>query len=355
MAPDVTVGGKTSGIGSDDRKLISIEYSMSAGSIIRRAASGRFAATSTMQVPEGVDYQGVSGDRLAGLWNRMLLDGSRPRISRDPARPRIAIADLFCGCGGLSIGIKRAAEAVGARPTFLLAVDVDASALSVYVQNLRPLRGVRQNFETLVDYTMPAGGVTRDCASVYLDDAIESVAGTVDIVVAGPPCEGNSNFNNVTRRSDYRNGMYIDAVVAGIALGAKVLVIENVPMVKRSFQDVVNRSLRLLDEAGYCVRENEFDLLASEFGAPQDRRRHFLIAGKNGRSLAMSDLSSLKLKGPTVGEVLGVLQGIERSTTFDQPSRISRANMKRIEFLFDHDEYDFAGRAAPGLSPTQIP
>lgn len=61
----------------------------------------------------------------------------------------------------------------------------------------------------------------------------------------------------------------------------------------------------------------------------------------------MSDFSSLKLKGPTVGEVLGVLQGIERSTTFDQPSRISRANMKRIEFLFDHDEYDLPDAQRP--------
>ena len=349
MAQEVTtVVGETSGSGSTDHRLVTMEYSMDEGSIIRRASSGRFTATSKMPVSQEVLGDGISDDgNLGGLWNTIQLDGMRPRISRDPSRPRVTVVDLFCGCGGLSLGIKRAAEAVGTRPAFLLAVDVDTAALSVYTQNLRPLRRVRQNFETLIDYTTPTDGMDQGLESLYLSHVMKSVAGAVDMVIAGPPCEGNSNFNNVTRRSDYRNRLYIDAVAAAIALDAKVVVIENVPMVKRSFQDVVNRSLWLLDEAGYCVHENEFDLMASEFGTPQDRRRHFLIAGKTGGSLTMSDFDPLKLPTPTVGEILGALQAIERSTTFDQPSRISDDNIRRINFLFDHDEYNLPDEERP--------
>ena len=264
-------------------------------------------------------------------------------------RPRVNVVDLFCGCGGLSLGIKRAAEAIGARPVFLFAADVAEAALKVYIKNLRPLRHARQNIETLVDYGMwgDGDGSAPDLDSLHLDDKMRSIPGDVDLLVAGPPCEGNSNFNNRTRRSDARNHLYIDAIVAGIALGAKVIVIENVPMVTRSHQDVVSRSLRLLRQAGYRSLDNQFVLMASDFGTPQDRRRHFLVAAQSERTWTMTDFNMLKVDAPTALDVLETLRGVDRLTTFDQPSQLSEDNTKRVKFLIEHDEYDLPDAERP--------
>ena len=291
----------------------------------------------------------LTDNELAGLWNILQLDGQRPRLYRGPERPRVNIVDIFCGCGGLSLGVKRAAEAIGARPVFLLAVDVSEAALSVYVKNMRPLRSARQNVETLIDH-VPWNGDDRSkvgIESLHLGDEVASVAGEVDILLAGPPCEGNSNFNNRTRRFDHRNDLYLDAVVAGIALDAKVIVIENVPMVRRAHQAVVSRSLQMLQDAGYRIRDSEFTLTASEFGTPQDRRRHFLIVGKSDQPVTIFDFEPLKVHAPTALEAMASLRYVERRTTFDQPSRLSPENMKRVRFLVEHDRYDLPDDERP--------
>ena len=333
------------------RMSVTIEYSGATRFIIRNASAGRFASTSRMplsvsRMPSG---RTADGGKLASLWNMLQLDGQRPHLYRGPERPRINIVDLFCGCGGLSLGLKQAAEATGARPVFLLAVDVSEAALSVYVKNLRPLRSARQNVETLID-RVPSTGDSRareNIESLHLSHEMASIAGTVDILLAGPPCEGNSNFNNKTRRFDHRNDLYLDAAVAGLALDAKVIVIENVPMVTRSHQDVVSRSLRMLQETGYQIHNNEFTLTASDFGTPQDRRRHFLIAGKSDRSVTMSDFEELNVHAPTALDAMVALCDVERRTTFDRPSQLSPDNLKRVRFLVNHDKYDLPDDERP--------
>ena len=333
-----------------DRACVAIDYSLDNRIIIRKASAGSFASTSGMPLPSDIMPPGAAnGADLAHLWNMLQLDGHRPNLYQGPGRPRINIVDLFCGCGGLSLGIKRAAEAIGARPIFLFAADVVEAALNVYVKNLRPLRHARQNVETLVDYAMRIDDDRSepDLESLHLDDRMTSISGNVDLLVAGPPCEGNSNFNNWTRRFDTRNHLYIDATVAGIALDAKVLVIENVPTVTRSHQEVVNRSLRLLREAGYRSLENEFLLTASDFGTPQDRRRHFLIAAKSDRILTESHFDPLKVPAPTVSDALTPLLSTDRSTKFEQPSQLSLENVKRVRFLIDHDKYDLPDEERP--------
>ena len=325
-----------------------IDYSLEERTIARRVSARSLASASRMAIPADYAPPESRAPGLAHLWTMLEFEGRRPHLHRGPGRPRINIVDLFCGCGGMSLGIRRAVEAAGARPVFLFAADVDGSALKVYVKNLRPLRHARQNVETLVDYDLQFHDRSRPALhALHLDDRLESLAGDVDLLVAGPPCEGNSNFNNRTRRFDARNHLYLDATVAGIALGARVIVIENVPMVTRAHQDVVGRSLRLLRAAGYRSTGNEFVLTASDFGTPQDRRRHFLVAAKSPRSWDSSDFDPLKIPPPTALDVLDALRNVDRLTTFDQPSQLSHDNAKRVRFLIDHDEYDLPDDERP--------
>ena len=351
MAPGLTRDKVRAFDGSTARASTFIRYLLLNQAIVREALAGRFRATSrlpiaTERIPGA---ETTDSDELAYLWNILELDGKRPRIYRGIDRPRINVVDFFCGCGGLSLGIKRAAEAIGARPVFLLAVDVSEPALSVYVKNLRPLRSARQNVEIMIDYTsLFENGVPQpDLNSVNINDAMASIVGSVDLFVSGPPCEGNSNFNNRTRRFDYRNNLYVDTTVAGIALDATVIVIENVPMVTRSYQEVVKRSVQLLKDAGYRIQGDQFTLRASDFGTPQNRYRHFLIASKSKREITISDFNALKVRPPTALEAILPLSRIDRQTTFDQPSRLSKENLKRVKYLIEHDEYDLPNDERP--------
>lgn len=333
---------------------MALSFTLDAGAIVREAVAGRYRSTSWMPChtpkPELERTTGISNCApLAKCWNLGQIEGERTRLYRGPDRTSVNIVDLFCGCGGFSLGLKQAAEAVGLRPVFLFAADSSRTALEVYCRNLRPLHKARQNVEHLIDYRLRIheNRALPDMASAELSADLAAVAGNVDVLLAGPPCEGNSNLNNRTRRIDDRNELYLDAVVAGIAVGARVIVLENVPAVKRSRQEVVDRALALLKEADYSVDDDGLTLTASDFGTPQERRRHFLIASRSERIVRASDLQYLRIPPPTVAEALESLANVERRTLFDEPSQLSDENLKRVQFLVEREEYDLPDTERP--------
>ena len=333
--------------GTDSAPIMALDFALDAGRIVREAVAGRFTSTSWMPYRPPEPHRARNAGApcrapLANYWNLAQIEGEPARLYRGPGRATINVVDLFCGCGGLSLGVKQAAEAVGLRPVFLFAADSSRAALDVYCRNLRPLHRARRNVEHLIDYRLRThrDRSLPDMASVELSTELSAVVGRVDVFLAGPPCEGHSNLNNRTRRIDDRNELYLDAVAAGIAVGARVIVVENVPAVKRSRQDVVNRALALLTTADYQVDDNGLTLTASDFGTPQKRRRHFLIASRSERIVRTSDFVCLRIPAPTVAEVLESLANAERRTAFDEPSQLSDENLKRAQFLVESEEYD---------------
>ena len=329
-----------------------LDFALDAGRIVREAVAGCFASTSWM--PDGPpelarDAAMHCRTTLAKRWNLCHIKGEAARFYRGPGRAEVNVVDLFCGCGGLSLGVKQAVEAVGLRPVFLFAADSSSEALDVYRRNLRPLHSAQQNVEHLIDYRLRihGDGSLPDMVSVELSSELSALIGRVDVFLAGPPCEGNSNLNNRTRRVDDRNELYLDAVVTGIAVGARVLIVENVPAVKRSSQGVVDRAVALLAASGYRVDDSGLTLTASDFGTPQERRRHFLIASRSDRTVRMSDFAGLRIPAPTVAEALDGLTYVQRRTTFDEPSQLSEENLRRVQFLVERGEYDLPDEERP--------
>lgn len=103
----------------------------------------------------------------------------------------------------------------------------------------------------------------------------------------------------------------------------------------RSKQDVVDRALALLTASDYRVDDSGLTLTASDFGTPQERRRHFLIASRSERTVRTSDFAGLRIPAPTVAEVLDCLGDVQRRTIFDEPSQLSDENLKRVQFLVE--------------------
>jgi DNA (cytosine-5)-methyltransferase 1 len=126
----------------------------------------------------------------------------------------LTYCDLFCGCGGFSIGFKEA----GFRP--LGGIDFDKMACETYKQNITPR--VRN----------------EDVTEVFGLDFVRWLGERPDIVLASPPCEGFSDAN-VGRIDDAWERLYtppgsltIEAIDWICDLDPKVgFIIENVPAI----------------------------------------------------------------------------------------------------------------------------
>jgi DNA (cytosine-5)-methyltransferase 1 len=255
--------------------------------------------------------------------------------------------DLFCGSGALSYGAAKAIEAVGMVHGPVVAVDVDGEALEVYRRNFPVTTALRTNAASVVDYHIAGRG--SDARFAYPPELVDSRFAAhidkVDLLVAGPPCQGHSNLNNHTRRSDPRNQLYTCAASIAIALRAKMVVIENVPDVLNDKTEVVASARSVFERSGYFVSDSV--LSATDLGAAQSRKRHFLIATLREHCPLLKAAQSLKQPPMTLREAIGDLKVVKRPSFMDEGPTLSVENESRINWLFDHKKYDLPDKIRP--------
>lgn len=279
-------------------------------------------------------------------WWRSYLRGGRP-VACEPVIGNLWIVDLFCGCGGLTLGAQEAARAVGLRPWVRLAVDTDKDALAVYGANLRPERTLAADATGLVDFQIVGWGKEARFAGSprLLHHALEAVTGGVDLLLAGPPCEGHSNLNNRTRRADPRNLLYLDAVAIGVALGAKAIVVENVPEVLKDRSRIAQTADALLRSSGYattgCI------LASDQLGWPQTRKRFFLVGSRSSTPRLEEVARSLAREPQTLRWAIEDLVDAQEDPLLDSVPALSEENRRRIAYLFDNDLYDLPNHMRP--------
>jgi len=168
-------------------------------------------------------------------------------------RERTAI-DLFGGAGGLGSGFAQAGFRIA------LAVELDRHAAQTYRAN---------NPGVLV--------IEADVSKLTADD-IRNVCPDLDepdVILAGPPCQGYSHAGS-RKPDDEKNRLYEHVVRVAEDLGARYIVLENVPGLRRvngvGFQTRILRRLRRRFNA------NVYEFVAAHFGVPQNRRRLFFLA-----------------------------------------------------------------------------
>lgn len=95
---------------------------------------------------------------------------------------RLTCIDLFCGCGGFSLGMARAGF------TVLAAIDSNPEAITVFRKNFPEVARVLQ----------------RDLTGFPPPELAKLIGSSeVDVVVGGPPCQG---FSTVRQRDCTNNG-----------------------------------------------------------------------------------------------------------------------------------------------------
>lgn len=174
--------------------------------------------------------------------------------------------DLFCGCGGFTLGMLRA----GFR--CLAAVDFEPHAVDTLRANLPEVEHVLQ----------------RDLTK-FTPEELAGMIGTtrVDVIVGGPPCQGFSaarkrdGTNHGARlKEDPRRMLYKDFLRFITFFKPKVFVMENVLGIKSAaggqYFTRVQAEARLI---GYRVHGQVED--AWSLGVPQKRRRQLVIGTRD--------------------------------------------------------------------------
>ncbi|MEL6613948.1 MAG: DNA cytosine methyltransferase, partial [Bacteroidota bacterium] len=167
-----------------------------------------------------------------------------------------------------------------------------------------------------------------------------NLVGRVDVVLAGPPCQGHSNLNNRSRRDDRRNELYLTVPAVAIALRASVVVIENVPAVVHDWSEVVPAARRLFETNGYSVIDGTIS--ADDLGWPQTRRRHFMVARKDAAPVPLQAIErALSDESRSLWWAIGHLEDVVSSDSpMTQETELTSVNQKRIDWLFENDAYD---------------
>ncbi len=167
--------------------------------------------------------------------------------------------DLFCGCGGLSLGFKMAGF------DLVAGIDYNQAATNTF----------RDNFP----------GSKAICANILemdknlISDSIGRMS-DIDIIIGGPPCQGFSVANkNYVILDDPRNKLFFEFVKFVDLASPKVVVIENVPqIITKDNGYAKDRITEIFTSRGYYVTNAILD--ASEYGVPQKRLRNFFIITK---------------------------------------------------------------------------
>lgn len=198
------------------------------------------------------------------------------------------IIDLFCGCGGLSLGFEKA----GFESAY--AIDMWQKAIDTYNYN-------REN-------------KVAECLDVHelTEERLRDLNANHEIVgiIGGPPCQGFSKAG-VRDVNDPRNHLYLEYCRIVETVKPDFFVLENVAGLLNlsggMFKDDI---IRRFGELGYHV---EYKVVcAADYGVPQNRHRVFFIGMRNKPFVfpekldtivtskdAISDLDSLTLENGT--------------------------------------------------------
>ena len=251
--------------------------------------------------------------------------------------PPVAIVDLFAGCGGLSLGASEACRALGLSASHVLAVELDDNSAEVFGKNFPESNLCVRPIEELINGEIGQAMTTKE-------RKLRSRVGEVDLLVAGPPCQGHSDLNNHSRRDDPKNALYLRALRFAEVTLPRHVVIENVPGVAHDRLGVVQRSKARFAQLGYSVQTAILN--ADAFGVPQRRRRHVLVASR-GIDAPLNDLDLLQAPAQPVMWAIEDLGVATSGAVFDSSARHAAVNVRRIDYLFDNGLYDLPDTQRP--------
>lgn len=222
------------------------------------------------------------------------------------------VVDLFCGCGGLSLGFQNAGFDIVA------AYDNWDEAIKIYNSNFNH-HVIKRDLNDTEDVT--------DIADFH-----------PQIIIGGPPCQDYSSAGH-RDESLGRANLTISYAEIVTKILPQYFLMENVPTIQKSEKLVT--VLNMFHEAGYGISQMVLD--ASKCGVPQKRKR-FVVIGGLGEKDGFLDETLKKgqsAKSMTLRDYFGDSLG------FEYYFRVPRSYSRRGIFSIDEPSMTIRGVDRP--------
>lgn len=218
--------------------------------------------------------------------------------------------DLFCGCGGLTLGLKQAGfNVVGA-------VEIDELAAETYRMNHPEAVVWEEDIATL--------------STLSVKRKLKIKKGELDLVAGCPPCQGFSTMrtlNGGKKIKDDRNDLIFEFLRFIKDFEPKAIMMENVPGLidDKRFKKFCDE----IESLGYITNYGVEN--AADYGVPQRRRRTILLAGKGFKI----DFAKPVKKKKTVADAIKKMPKAGKSgdPLHDMPERRTAEVKRRIAMI----------------------
>jgi DNA (cytosine-5)-methyltransferase 1 len=221
--------------------------------------------------------------------------------------------DLFCGCGGLSLGLEAAGFDVVA------GLDSWKPAMDVYRRNHPGHLGILHD-------------LSDEEATVRIVDRFRPF-----MIAGGPPCQDFSSAGS--RQEGARADLTVKFANVVTKVGPMAFVMENVPNARLS--DAFQMAVEVFRDAGYGLSLKVLD--ASFCGVPQARKRMFLI-GMLGETDGFLDEA---IEARVSASPMTIRQYDPDLVGFDHYYRHPRTYKKRAVFSIDEPSPTIRGINRP--------
>jgi DNA (cytosine-5)-methyltransferase 1 len=197
----------------------------------------------------------------------------------------LTVVDLFCGCGGVTEGLKHHNFRVVA------AVDNDEDACKTYKANHPGVHLYPLNIEQVNPKDILEGDLKDE---------------DLDVLVVCAPCQPFSSQNR-SNKIDERSGLIFEATRFAKILRPAVIFFENVPgLATDKYKMLLEQLKNDLEELGYQL-SHPVPIDAADYGVPQRRKRCILLATLKVKPLSLPDAITPEGARITVKEAIGHL------------------------------------------------
>lgn len=220
------------------------------------------------------------------------------------------LVDLFSGCGGLSFGFEQAGFEC------IIGVDIDKPALKTFAHN-HP-HAIPLNLD-----------LSEDSSIQNIIDNIQEKS--VELIVAGPPCQGFS-LTGSRNENDKRNKLFYSVFKLAEKVKPNFIVIENVPGIATLYNGRARKAI--LDEfsrLGYSCSEKL--IYAPSYGVPQIRKRMFFVGSRNGEPFEFPEPTHTKDNYVSCEEAIGDLPSLKNDLGAEKVSYTGKPNSDYQELM----------------------
>ncbi len=221
--------------------------------------------------------------------------------------------DLFCGAGGLTVGLKQAGF------TVLAGIEINPLAAETYSLNHKDHFLFQNDIRKLSPYEVMVN--------------LNIKPGELDLLAGCPPCQGFSSHrtrNKTISLDDDRNDLIFEFVKYIEAFLPKTIMMENVPALAKD--DRIKKAMNKLERIGYYIDENSIQIKdAADYGVPQRRKRLIFKASRYGK-IENPKINSRKI---TVKDAIGNLAEAGKSGDWlhDYPEARTEKTKKIISLI----------------------